>query len=412
MGVEIKKVIFPNEEALGEVPVLEARVPRGWTLEPQEPSGTDRPEAIPTGSTHAYIWQHAGEAAAVLRSILHSDEKGDGPLVGMGAAQIVAAFFIALGKEVGVRVLKRLELEEVAQMGKAIAQLKEVAHNVGMHALETVRSRIESGEYLELGGEEYAKALMGEVVAPWWAGVVGEANFDIRAGSAIKLLAQMDPGQVAPYISHEHPQTIAMLLSQFQAGHAAAILSQLPERLQSNVALRMATMEEVPQEGLERVEQAIYRMFSSLAKGMQSVGGPKVVADVLNMTGSSVEKNVLDSMDAQDPKVADAVRNLMFVFDDIKKLTDKEVQALMKGVDQQDLIIAFKVASGELKEKILSNMSEKVRTFITEEMELIGPMRLSEVEEVQLRIVQQVRQLEEKGKVTIVRGEFDEDQLV
>jgi len=205
MGVEIKKVIFPNEEALGEVPVLEARVPRGWTLEPQEPSGTDRPEAIPTGSTHAYIWQHAGEAAAVLRSILHSDEKGDGPLVGMGAAQIVAAFFIALGKEVGVRVLKRLELEEVAQMGKAIAQLKEVAHNVGMHALETVRSRIESGEYLELGGEEYAKALMGEVVAPWWAGAVGEANFDIRAGSAIKLLAQMDPGQVAPYISHEHP---------------------------------------------------------------------------------------------------------------------------------------------------------------------------------------------------------------
>jgi flagellar motor switch protein FliG len=130
------------------------------------------------------------------------------------------------------------------------------------------------------------------------------------------------------------------------------------------------------------------------------------------MTGSSVENNVLDSMDAQDPKVAESVRNLMFVFDDIKKMTDREVQALMKEVDQKNLIIALKAASGELKEKILSNMSEKVRTFITEEMELMGPMRLSEVEETQLRIVQQVRQLEEKVELTIVRGEFDEDQWV
>lgn len=174
-----------------------------------------------------------------------------------------------------------------------------------MHALETVRSRIESGEYLELGGAAYAKALLGEVVAPWWADrVVEEANFDMSTGSAFKLLAQ-----IAPYISHEHPQPIALLLSQLQAGHSAVILSWLPERMQSDVAYRMATMEDVSEEVLERAEQAIYRMFSRLAKGMQGVGGPKVVADVLNMTGSSVEKNVLDSMDAQDPKVAESVRD-------------------------------------------------------------------------------------------------------
>jgi len=413
MGAEIKKVVFPSEEELGEVRVLAAPVSRGWTLEPEEPAGTDLSATIPAGSIHAYIWQYANEAAAVLRSILHRDEKGDGPLAGMNASQIVAAFFVASGKEVGVRVLGRLDREEAAQMGKAVAQLKEVAHNAGMHALETVRSRIESGEYLELGGAAYAKALLGEVVAPWWADrVVEEANFDMSTGSAFKLLAQMDPGQIAPYISHEHPQPIVLLLSQLQAGHAAVILSWLPERMQSDVAYRMATMEDVSEEVLERAEQAIYRMFSRLAKGMQGVGGPKVVADVLNMTGSSVEKNVLDSMDAQDPKVAESVRNLMFVFDDIKKMTDREVQVLMKEVDQKDLIIALKAVSGELKEKILSNMSEKVLTFITEEMELMGPMRLSEVEETQLKIVQQVRQLEEKGEVTIVRGEFDEDQWV
>ena len=128
-----------------------------------------------------------------MRSILHRDEKGDGPLAGMNASQIVAAFFVASGQEVGVRVLGRLDRQEPAQMGKAVAQLKEVAHNAGMHGLKAVRSRIESGEYLELGGAAYAKALLGEVVAPWWADrLVEEANFDMSTGSAFKLLAQMD----------------------------------------------------------------------------------------------------------------------------------------------------------------------------------------------------------------------------
>ena len=137
----------------------------------------------------------------------------------------------------------------------------------------------------------------------------------------------------------------------------------------------------------------------------------EVVADILNLTGSSVEKSVLDNMDAQDPEVAEAVRNLMFVFDDIAKLTDREIQTLMRDVDQKDLVVALRSASEELKDKVLGNMSERVRAFITEEMEFQGPMRLSEVEEVQLRVVQQVRQLEEQGQITIMRGDTD-DQFV
>ena len=137
----------------------------------------------------------------------------------------------------------------------------------------------------------------------------------------------------------------------------------------------------------------------------------EVVADILNLTGSSVEKSVLDNMDAQDPEVAEAVRNLMFVFDDIAKLMDREIQTLMRDVDQKDLVVELKSASEELKDKVLGNMSERVRAFITEEMEFQGPMRLSEVEEVQLRVVQQVRQLEEQGQITIVRGDSD-DQFV
>ncbi len=136
-----------------------------------------------------------------------------------------------------------------------------------------------------------------------------------------------------------------------------------------------------------------------------------MVADILNLTGSSVEKSVLDNIDAQDPEVAESVRNLMFVFEDISKLTDRAIQTLMREVDQKDLVVALKSASDEMKEKVLGNMSERVRTFITEEIEFQGPMRLSEVEEVQLRIVQQVRQLEEQSQVTIVRDDSD-DQFV
>ena len=145
--------------------------------------------------------------------------------------------------------------------------------------------------------------------------------------------------------------------------------------------------------------------------GNQDAGGPKVVADMLNLTGSSVEKNVLDNMENMDPNTAESVRNLMFVFEDILKLSDREIQILLREVDQKDLVIALKSSSEELKEKVLGNMSDRVRQFVTEEMDFTGPMRLSEVEEVQLRIVQMVRQLEEQGQITILSGDAD-DQFV
>jgi flagellar motor switch protein FliG len=129
---------------------------------------------------------------------------------------------------------------------------------------------------------------------------------------------------------------------------------------------------------------------------------------MLNLTGSSIEKNVLEKLDAQDPEVAETVRNMMFVFDDLGSLSDREIQVLLREVEQKDLVIALKTASYEVKDKILSNMSDRVREYIEEEIEFLGPMRLSEVEEIQLRIVQKVRQLEEQGQVNIVRDSNDD----
>jgi len=159
---------------------------------------------------------------------------------------------------------------------------------------------------------------------------------------------------------------------------------------------------------LKQIEESLEANLRDILGGNQDVGGPKVVADILNLTGSSVEKNVLDRMDGTDSDLAEEVRNMMFVFNDLVKLTDRELQVLMKEVEQKDLVIALKGAEEELKDKVLGNMSERVRDFITEEMEFQGPMRLSEVEEVQLRIVQQCRQLEDQGQIVITRGDASE----
>ncbi|MGY8826655.1 MAG: flagellar motor switch protein FliG [Candidatus Latescibacterota bacterium] len=407
MSENAKVYHLPTEEELGEVEPLQDAGQRGWSVATRADETPDLPAGMAAHITHAYIWQHAQEAAAVVRSLLRGGAGGEGPLAGMSAEQVVAAFFIALGQEVGVRVLRQLEQDEAAQVGRAVAACEAVKHNAGMHALETVRQRVEDGEYLDLGGEKLARALMSGAVAPWWASrILDEAQ--VADESPWELLEKTGPDQVSPFISHEHPQTIAFILSQIPAGSSGGILNNFPERLQADVAYRMATMEDVTRATVERAERALRSMFGEMRSQLQDVGGPKVVADMLNMTGSSVEKNVLDQIDTQDPQVAEGVRNLMFTFHDIAKLTDREIQIVMREVDQKDLVVALKAAREELKDKVLGNMSEKVRTAITEEMEFLGPMRLSEVEEVQLRIVQQVRQLEEKGEITIVRGETDD----
>ena len=324
--------------------------------------------------------------------------------------QKVAILMIALGEESSGEVMKHLSDFEVEEITQAIAALKNVPTELMTQVLEEFEQLLLAGEWVSQGGIDFARSALERAVGPRKAQEILD-RVATRVSSGFYMLKNVSPDQIAPFISHEHPQTIALILSQLDPAQAAGILAQLPERMQSDVAYRIATMENITPNVIKQIEESLEQSLRDMLGGDQDVGGPKVVADMLNLTGSSVEKNVLDQMDGQDPEVAEAVRNLMFVFEDISKLTDRELQTLMREVDQKDLVIALKAASEEMKDKVLGNMSERVRTFITEEMEFLGPMRLSEVEEVQLRIVQQVRQLEEQGQVTIVRGDTD-DQFV
>lgn len=327
--------------------------------------------------------------------------------VALSAKQKAAVLMVALGQENAANVIKFLSDYEIEDITHTITELKNLSTSLQDEVLAEFEQHLLAGEYMSSGGEEFARGALERAVGPRKAQEILDRVMS-TVSSGFNQLKNVSAEQLAPFISHEHPQTIALILSQLDSDQAAGILAQLPELMQAEVAYRIATMENITPHILKQIEESLEANLRDILGGNQDVGGPKVVADILNLTGGSVEKMVLDKMDAQDPQVAETVRNMMFIFDDIHKLTDREVQTVLREVEQEDLVVALKAASEEVKEKILRNISERIRSFIEEEIEITGPIRLSEVEEVQLRIVHRIRQLEDQGQIQIARGAENE----
>ena len=230
--------------------------------------------------------------------------------------------------------------------------------------------------------------------------------------SGFCVLRNVDPNQIIPFISKEHPQTIALILSQLAAQQSAGVINGLSEEVQADGSYRIATMESISPQGLRELEESLAQGLETILSGqVTEIGGPKAVTEILNLTRRSTEKAGLERLDAQDPDLAEDVRNQMFVFDNISNLPNCEIQLILREVDSKDLTTALKGANNEMKDRIFGNVSERVGTMMKEEMNFSGPVRMSDVEEVQLWIVQTVRQLEEAGQVTIVRDDSN-DQFV
>jgi len=326
------------------------------------------------------------------------------------ARQRAAIIMVALGEECAGDIMRYLGDYDIEELTEAITALRSVPTEVQDRALEEFEQHLLAGEWISQGGADFARGVLERAVGARRAQEIME-RVQMDVGTGFQLLRTASAEQIAPFICHEHPQTIALILSQLDKAQAAGVLGQLPDRLQAEVAYRIATLGHISPAALKQVEESLEVNLRNLLGGNSSVGGPKVVADMLNLTGATVEKSVLDRLQAQDPEVADTVRNMMFLFEDIQNLTDREIQALLREVEQRDLVVALKAASEELKDRFLSNMSERVRAFIVEEIDFLGPMRLREVEEVQQRVVQKVRQLEEQGQISVTRR-TSEDRFV
>ncbi len=324
------------------------------------------------------------------------------------AGRKVAILMIALGQETTAEVMKYLVDAEVETIAQSIAELDVVTTEQEDEVLEEFEQLLLAGKYVSQGGMDFARGALEKALGPRKAQSMLD-RVSSTTSSGFYMLKNVDPNQIIPFISKEHPQTISLILSQLDSAQAAGVLNGLSEEMQSDVSFRIAQMENISPQVLRELEESLANDLQAILTGqITEIGGPKAVAEILNSTGRSTEKAVLERLDAMDPELAEEVRNQMFVFDDIAKLTDREIQMILREVDTKDLAVALKGANEEMQDRIFGNMSERVGTMLKEEMQFGGPVRMSDVEEVQLRIVQSVRQLEEAGQVTIIRGDSND----
>ena len=368
---------------------------------PQPESAPTSPElSIPIGRIEA---QSPEDVARVIRTLLIEEGRAEGKdLSGRQKAAILA---ITLGQSATARVVKHLNDYEIEDIAQAISELKTVTSEQEREVVEEIEQLLVAGHYVSMGGIDFARGALEKALGPQRAQQMLDR---VTASTTVGfyLLKNIAPNHLAPFIGKEHPQTIALVLSQLEPAQAAGVLNILPDELASEVTYRVATMENISPQVLREIEESLAMELQAILTGqITDIGGVKKVAEILNVTGPTTEKVILEKLDERDPEMAEEIRNEMFTFDDIARLTDREIQRLLREVDKKDLAVSLKGARPEMQDRILSNVSEEVRAQVKELMEFSGPIRLSDVEEVQLRIVQMVRQLEEAGQVTVVRGE-------
>jgi flagellar motor switch protein FliG len=322
----------------------------------------------------------------------------------------VAVLMVALGEELSGELMRHFGEEEIESVTQAIADLKNISTGLQDAVLLEFEEVLNREGGTAQGGMEFARRLLEQALGPERAKEMLQRTGKGES-AGFRLLRNADPEQVAPFLSQEHPQTIALILSQLEPAQAAGILEHLPGRLQAEVTHRIATLERIQPEVLEEVEKSLAAMLQDVLGGKREVGGSKVVADILNLTGASVEKGILNQIDSQDPEMAEDIRNRMLTFDDLGSLDDRAMLLVLGQVELPDLMVALRAADKGVRDRFLSSMSERRRARLLEDMEVMPAVRLSEVEEAQMRIVRQVRQLEEQGAIRISKGSEDDPYI-
>ncbi len=249
-------------------------------------------------------------------------------------------------------------------------------------------------------GEDRAKQLLGQIV-------------DVGGQNTLESLELVDSRTLSNFLINEHPQTIALIVAHLAADRMVDVLRRLPEGLQAEVVLRVANLDFVSPELIAQLDDVLKTELSTLGSiDTHQLGGVEPIADMLNLMDKNNEKNIMSRVEEKDPELAEEIRKLMFVFEDIVYVDDNGIQSLLKEVDNQQLVIALKTASDEIKTKLFSNMSNRAATMLNEDLDALGPTKLSDVEKAQAAIVLKIKDLESQGKAFISRGGSDSDSLV
>ena len=331
----------------------------------------------------------------------------------MTPTQKVAVLMIALGPETASEVMKNITDEKLLeQITFDIASLNNVTQSVLNAVLEEFHTIFLASDYLQSGGMNFAQNVLEKAYGNEKAENIIERLSAVMSTTPFQYLNDAEPNKLANAFKDENPQLIALVLAYLRPEHSARILSFLPADVQTSVAVKIADMNTTNPEILAEVEKIVKNKFAPLVdKDFSKTGGVGALANILNRADRNTERSVIEMLEMQNHELAEEVRELMFVFEDIVKIHDRDIQRILREVETRDLAMALKGTKDDIKEKILKNMSERAQNMLLDDMEYMGPVRAKSVQEVQAKIVAIIRMLEAAGEIVIIRDE-DEDEMI
>lgn len=327
----------------------------------------------------------------------------------MDGVEKAATLLITLGPEKSAKIFKHLKEEEIEQLTLEIANTSSVSPQTKEKVLSEFYEICLAQQYIAEGGIGYAKELLEKALGEEKAkDVIGKLTASLQV-RPFEFIRKTDPSQLLNFIQDEHPQTIALILSYLPASQASMVVSSLPPEKQADVARRIAQMDRTSPDVIKQVEKVLERKLSSLVnQDYTIVGGVDAIVSILNSVDRGTEKHIMETLEVEEPELADEIRKKMFVFEDILSLDDRAIQRVLRDVDNSDLALALKGATEEVQNVILNNLSKRLAVMIKEDMEYMGPVRMKDVEEAQQKIVNIIRKLEDSAEIVIARGGGDE----
>lgn len=342
-----------------------------------------------------------------------NDKSRDLSIGTMTSTQKVAALLILLGPTTASEVLKNIKDEDLLeQITLEIASLNKVPGDILTDILEEFRALFQASTYLSSGGMDYAKQLLELTYGESQAEKMLNKLVSLMNSNPFQFFNEADPGQLATSFQNENPQLIALIMAYLKPEHSAKVLNYLPPETQAQVAMKIADMDTTNPEILTDIEKIVETKFSSvMVQDFSKAGGIDTLANILNRADRNTEKNVIELLEVENPPLAEEVRELMFVFEDIINLDDRAIQRILREVDTKDLALSLKGTKQDLRDKIFRNMSDRAQEMLKDEIEYLGPVRAKEVQEVQTKIIGIIRNLEVFGEITISRDN-NEDELI
>jgi len=319
-------------------------------------------------------------------------------------AQKAAILLLSFGEEISAEIFKNMTEFEIKRIGTAMSRLGRLEQEIIDEVMMEFYGILQQNKKYFYGGNDFTMKVIGNAFK---SGEADDLIEQLSLGSSANLdaLELIDPRTLTNFIRNEHPQTIALILAHLDPAKCGEVMKLLPEALHTEIILRIANLDAVAPEIIDEVDDVLRNEIQALGSiSSQKIGGVEPIAEMLNLIDKATEEQILDNLEERDPELAEQIRQLMFVFDDLAKIDDKGIQEIIKSVKSEQWMVALKTASEAVAELVFRNMSERASKMLREDMEAMSAVKLSDVEAIQYEIVQVARKLEADGKIIIASG--------